>query len=113
TTVEVTLSRESTLVRRAVPGQAFLVVIAGTRLGYRTLLSEQPPEIGRGSGGGLVLDVDSVSRQHARVEWTGAVHRVVDLGSTNGTYVNEARITGRVFHDADRLQIGKVLLKYI
>jgi two-component system, cell cycle response regulator len=113
TTVEVTINRESSALRRAVPGQAFLVVIAGTRLGYRTLLSEQPLEIGRGSTCGLVLDVDSVSRQHARVEWAGAGHRLLDLGSTNGTFVNELRISEHVLRDGDRLQIGKVLLKYI
>lgn len=113
TTVEVTVNRDNSIVRRALPGQAFLVVIAGTRLGHRTLLSEQCLEIGRGSGCGLVLDVDSVSRQHARVEWTGACHRVMDLGSTNGTYVNELRVAEHVLRDGDRLQIGKVLLKYI
>ncbi len=113
TTVEVTVSREANTIRRVLPGQAFLVVIAGTRLGYRTLLSEEPLEIGRGSACGLVLDVDSVSRQHARIEWQGSCHRVVDLGSTNGTYVNELRVSEHVLQDADRLQIGKVLLKYI
>jgi diguanylate cyclase (GGDEF)-like protein len=89
------------------------VVIAGTRLGYRTLLSEQTLDIGRGSTCGLVLDVDSVSRQHARIEWTGSGHRVLDLASTNGTYVNETRISEHLLRDGDRLQIGKVLLKYI
>jgi diguanylate cyclase (GGDEF)-like protein len=113
TTVEVTVNRENTALRRVLPGQAFLVVIAGTRLGYRTLLSENPLDIGRGSACGLVLDVDSVSRQHARIEWTGTCHRVVDLGSTNGTYVNETRVSDHVLADGDRLQIGKVLLKYI
>jgi diguanylate cyclase (GGDEF)-like protein len=61
----------------------------------------------------LQLDVDSVSRLHARIEWTGQSHKVVDLRSTNGTYVNEMRITEQELRDSDRLQIGKVILKYI
>lgn len=37
----------------------------------------------------------------------------MDLGSTNGTFVNEKRITQCELSDGDRPQIGKVLLKYI
>ena len=114
TTVEVTITRDFTrALRRSAPQQAYLVVIAGPRLGHRVVLDEQPLEIGRGSNCGLQLDVDSVSRLHARVQWTGQCHKVVDLRSTNGTYVNEMRVTEHELRDADRLQIGKVLLKYI
>lgn len=114
TTVEVTITRDFTrALRRSAPQQAYLVVIAGPRLGHRVVLDEQPLEIGRGTQCGLQLDVDSVSRLHARVEWTGQSHKVVDLRSTNGTYVNEMRVTEQELRDADRLQIGKVLLKYI
>ncbi len=114
TTVEVTITRDASgAVRIVAPHQAYLVVIAGPRLGQRAALGEQPLEIGRGTGCGLQLDVDSVSRRHARIEWTGVTHRLVDLGSTNGTYVNEARITERELADGDRPQIGKVLCKYI
>jgi two-component system, cell cycle response regulator len=114
TTLEITVTRDSSLVRRiAALDKAFLVVLAGPKLGHRTLLGEQPLEIGRASGCGLVLDTDSVSRQHARVEWTGVTHRIVDLGSTNGTFVNEHRISEQTLNDGDRLQIGKVLVKYI
>ncbi|MCA9594512.1 MAG: GGDEF domain-containing protein [Myxococcales bacterium] len=114
TTVEVTVTRDFTRSwRRSVPGQAFLVVIAGPRLGHRVILGEQTIDIGRGSACGLQLDADSVSRLHARITWDGHHHHAVDLRSTNGTYVNEARITDHVLSDGDRLQIGKVLLKYI
>jgi diguanylate cyclase len=114
TTIEVTLSRDSALMRRvAALDKAFLVVLSGPKIGQRFVLGEQALEIGRTSSCGLVLDLDSVSRQHARIEWTGASHRVKDLGSTNGTYVNEHRISEAGLTDGDRLQIGKVLLKYI
>jgi diguanylate cyclase (GGDEF)-like protein len=114
TTVEVTITRDFTrALRKAAPQQAYLVVIAGPRLGHRVVLDEQAIEIGRGTQCALQLDVDSVSRLHARVEWTGQSHKVVDLRSTNGTYVNEMRITEQELRDGDRLQIGKVILKYI
>jgi diguanylate cyclase (GGDEF)-like protein len=60
-----------------------------------------------------MLDADSVSRKHARVEWTGTNHQIVDTGSTNGTFVNGSRIQAHELRDGDRVQIGKVLLKYI
>jgi diguanylate cyclase (GGDEF)-like protein len=114
TTIEVTLSRDSALMRRvAAVEKAFLVVLSGPKLGQRFVLGEQPLDIGRTSNCGLVLDLDSVSRQHARIEWTGAYHKVKDLGSTNGTYVNEHRISESGLTDGDRLQVGKILLKYI
>jgi diguanylate cyclase (GGDEF)-like protein len=114
TTVEITLSREFTKPRLPdAPSQAYLVVIAGGRLGQHAVLSEQPLDIGRGSNCALQLDVDSVSRQHARVFWNGEHHEAVDLESTNGTYVNEVRIRSRHLLDGDRLQVGKVILKYI
>lgn len=113
-TVELTISRDSGgAVRFVTPQHALLVVIAGPRLGHRVVLSEQPLEIGRGTDCGLQLDADSVSRRHARIEWTGTTHKLVDLRSTNGTFVNETRIHERELADGDRPQIGKVLLKYI
>ncbi len=114
TTVEVTITRDATgSIRIVGPQQAYLVVISGPKLGERLALGEQPVEIGRGTTSGLQLDVDSVSRRHARVEWTGQTHKLIDLGSTNGTYVNEKRISECELSDGDRPQIGKVLLKYL
>ncbi len=113
-TVEVTVTRDFTKSwRRNAPSQAYLVVIAGPRLGHRSVLGEQSLDVGRGAACGLQLDADSVSRLHARIEWDGRCHRVVDQKSTNGTFVNEARISNEPLHDGDRLQIGKALLKYI
>jgi len=113
-TLEVTVSRDMRgLVDEAAKQQALLIVLSEPRLGSRVLLTESPVEIGRGATGGLMLDADSVSRRHARVEWTGANHRIVDTGSTNGTFVNGSRIQGHELRDGDRVQIGKVLLKYI
>ena len=113
-TLEVTVSRDMRgMVEEAAKQQALLIVLSEPRLGSRVLLAETPVEIGRGASDGLFLDADSVSRRHARVEWTGTNHRIVDTGSTNGTFVNGSRIQGHELRDGDRVQIGKVLLKYV
>jgi diguanylate cyclase (GGDEF)-like protein len=114
TTVEVTITRDLTVQRRfAAAHQACLVVISGPRLGQRTQLGKNTLHIGRGNSCDLMLDMDSVSRQHARIEWNGVAHKFVDLASTNGSFVNEARVGEQALKDGDRIQVGKALLKYI
>ena len=113
-TLEVTVSRDMReLINVASRQQALLIVLSEPCLGSRVLLAEAPVEIGRGVRGGLLIDSDSVSRRHAKVEWNGTVHRILDLGSTNGTFVNGSRVTQHELRDGDRVQIGKVLLKYL
>jgi diguanylate cyclase (GGDEF)-like protein len=113
-TLEVTISRDmSSLMRTAAQQQALLIVLSGPRLGTRNVLSEAPVDIGRGSACHLILDADSVSRRHARIEWSGQAHRLVDLASTNGTYLNGTRVRDATLKDGDRIGIGKALLKYI
>jgi diguanylate cyclase (GGDEF)-like protein len=113
-TLEVTVSRDlKGIIELAAHQQAQLIVLSEPRLGSRIVLGESPVEIGRGSSCSLIIDSDSVSRRHARVEWTGSGHRVVDLGSTNGTFVNALRINNHELRDGDRIQFGKVLLKYV
>jgi len=113
-TLEVTVSRDMRqMVDLANEQQALLIVLSDPCLGSRVVLSETAVEIGRGAKGGLLIDSDSVSRRHARVEWTGSAHQIVDLGSTNGTFVNGSRVRTHELRDGDRVQIGKVLLKYL
>lgn len=113
-TLEVTISRDMRSVARVTgQDQALLLVLSGPRLGNRTVLSNNPMEIGRGSTAGLVLDADSVSRRHAKIEPVENGYRLLDLGSTNGTYVNALRIKEHLLQDGDRVQIGKALLKYL
>jgi two-component system, cell cycle response regulator len=113
-TLEVTISRDmGTLIRVAAEQRALLLVLSGTRLGHRVVLGDAAIDVGRGSTAGLILDADSVSRKHARIERFGGGHKIVDLGSTNGTYVNGVRTKEQILKDGDRIGIGKALLKYL
>jgi diguanylate cyclase (GGDEF)-like protein len=112
-TVEVTIARDMRAHLGLAPKQAALLVIAGPKLGDRIPLDETSVTIGRGSSCELSIDADSISRQHARVERSGNAYRVVDLNSTNGTFVNERRITEHTLVDGDRIMIGKAQIKFV
>jgi pSer/pThr/pTyr-binding forkhead associated (FHA) protein len=59
----------------------------------------------------FILEAALVSRLHCRLE-AGADHlEVVDLDSTNGTYVNDKRVARARLASGDRLRIGRVELK--
>src|SRR5580658_420119 len=70
--------------------------------------------IGRLGQCDMVLADEGVSRQHARVvSLPKNGHSIVDLGSTNGTYVNGLRITEpTVLRDQDTINLGSRRLKY-
>jgi len=88
-----------------------LEVIEGPLAG-RQLPLTVPFEAGRSSDAGLTLDDTQVSRHHARFEPSGDGAVVSDLGSTNGTYVNEQPIyTARALRPGDRVRVGLSVLE--
>ncbi len=63
--------------------------------------------IGRDANNDIALPAPTVSRYHAIVERVGQRYRVRDLESSNGTYVNDQRITGETWLKAgDAIRIG-------
>lgn len=49
----------------------------------------------------LRIDDPNVSRQHASIERIGSIYYLVDLGSTNGVYVADDKVTRRALADGD------------
>ncbi len=66
--------------------------------------------IGRAAGADFIVDAGMVSRAHCRLSATSVEVEVVDLDSTNGTYVNGQRITRALLRHGDQLDIGRVSL---
>lgn len=64
--------------------------------------------IGRAPGADFIVQAPLVSRLHCRVAAGATELEVVDLDSTNGTYVNGLRITRTGMRDGDRLGVGRV-----
>lgn len=64
--------------------------------------------IGRATRADFVVDAGLVSRLHCRVSAGTTELEVVDLDSTNGTYVNGQRVERALLKDGDQLGIGRV-----
>jgi pSer/pThr/pTyr-binding forkhead associated (FHA) protein len=71
-----------------------LVVTGGALAGTRISLDGRPILIGRADDSTLVLDDDYASTRHARLGFQGNDWFLEDLGSTNGTYLDRAKVTG-------------------
>ena len=72
------------------------MVTEGALAGARITLSGQPVLIGRADDSTLVLTDDYASTRHARLSQRGSEWYVEDLGSTNGTYLDRAKVTTAV-----------------
>jgi pSer/pThr/pTyr-binding forkhead associated (FHA) protein len=69
---------------------------------------DTPLRIGRDASCGLRLRDSHISRLHAQIEPTPEHFVLTDLGSTNGVYVNDRRITTPVpLHDGDTIAFGQ------
>ncbi len=67
--------------------------------------------VGRAPRADFVLDAPLVSRLHCRLTATNDAIEVVDLSSTNGTYVNDKRVEEAKLAAGDRLRVGRVELR--
>ncbi len=94
-------------------GDACLVFVEGDAvLGLRVPL-EREVELGRDAACAVRLPSDDVSRRHARIAADAEGHLVVDLGSTNGTWVNGRRVELHRLRAGDRLRVGAFVARYV
>ena len=69
-------------------------------------LRSSPVTVGRADDNDLVLADPEVSRHHARLEPDGQSWRAIDLGSTNGTWVNGVRLNTATIAAGDEVAFG-------
>ena len=66
--------------------------------------------VGRATRADFIVDAALVSRLHCRITARDEKLEVVDLKSTNGTYVNDKRVQRAEMKTGDRLRVGRVEL---
>jgi diguanylate cyclase (GGDEF)-like protein len=98
---------------RPVGKEACLVVIYGLDLGKKYNVDRPSVVIGRSSKADIQIDQESVSRNHCKLINTGKSVMLRDLGSTNGTYVNDELVDEYVLRDGDFIKIGRCIFKFL
>lgn len=87
------------------------IVVKGLEDGVTQPFSEDRITIGRRTDNQVILDADNISRNHVLIERRDNRYFVSDLGSANGTYLNEERIDAQVeLSEGDRLRVGNYTL---
>jgi FhaA, N-terminal domain/FHA domain len=115
---------EASLVEgEAEPAGAGTAAGGGTASGSLTVLEDGHPgrtyrlgrasvTIGRLPECDIVIADPGASRQHAQVRFDGERFVLADLGSTNGTLVNDVPASERALEDGDRVTIGSTVLEF-
>ncbi|TFV57563.1 FHA domain-containing protein [Geodermatophilus sp. DF01-2] len=98
--------------KRKARGPKTLVVTAGPLTGTKITLGEQPILVGRADDSTLVLTDDFASSRHARLTNRSGNWYVEDLGSTNGTYLDQQRVQGPLLVSPGQpIRIGQTALE--
>ncbi len=95
--------------------QACLIHIypTGPAMGTRYSLENKPTILGREDNCHIFIADESVSRRHASIQETEDGYTVTDLQSTNGTFVNEARVSSQKLKDGDYLHVGNCIYRFL
>jgi pSer/pThr/pTyr-binding forkhead associated (FHA) protein len=93
------------------PIGATALVLSGFYEGLEVCLDRDRLVIGRGRKADLALAEATISRAHAVIGFDGQAFYVEDLGSTNGTLVNGARVTKQPLKTDDEIQMGKLRIR--
>jgi len=91
---------------------ALLIMECGPQAGKTFPLDAQEVTLGRSSANGVVLDLLTISRQHARILREADTYVLEDLQSTNGTFLNGKPITRSPLREGDRIRLGQVVLRF-
>ena len=94
------------IVRRASTGPAELQLLDSGELSPAFVLEKDSVQIGRIGDNDIVLPDPNVSRVHARVEKHDGAYHIMDLESTNGTWVNERRVSSALLKENDVIRLG-------
>ena len=94
---------------------ALVVVHSGDpqEQGKRYPLGDEDVTIGREAGNPVVIGSEQASRRHARIFVSGGAHVLVDLESTNGTFLNSKQVKEQTLRHGDVVRVATTVLKYV
>ncbi len=90
----------------AKPSRAFVIVLAGDRMGESIELDPAYTTIGRGLTATVRINDEGISRIHATITADQGVYYLSDAGSTNGTFADGHRVDKYPLREGDKIQLG-------
>ncbi len=109
-------AEEQSVLREVMAGsgeKAMVFIHRGPSRGARFLITSSGVTIGRASGNNIFLDDVTVSRSHASISFVDGKFVFNDLGSLNGSYINNEQCNTRQLITGDEIQIGKFHMLFI
>jgi Protein of unknown function (DUF3662)/Inner membrane component of T3SS, cytoplasmic domain len=94
------------------PGPAALELLDSGEVAQVFTLDKEAVQIGRIPDNDIVLPDPNVSRVHLRVWRRGDSYLATDLGSTNGTWINEQQVTEAELDDNDLIRLGSTRMVF-
>jgi signal transduction histidine kinase len=90
-----------------------LIIIKGIDEGKQIDLAEPVISVGRDASNQCRLHDTEVSRRHAEFRQVGGDYQLVDVGSANGTFINNQKVTEAILRSGDHILIGQSILVYL
>jgi uncharacterized protein involved in exopolysaccharide biosynthesis len=103
-------------VHAEVLADACVAVVGGKEAGRVFALIHRESVIGRAAGAQIRVEDGAISSKHAKIVWDGSRHALVDLGSTNGTFLNGRRLESNEsvpLSYGDSIQVADIVLAYL
>ncbi len=91
---------------------SLFVISQGADQGKRFEFTSGPVAMGRDNSNAVQLHDNEVSRRHAEVRLNPNGYQIVDLGSANGTYVNDHPVNRTALNSGDRVQLGQTVMLF-
>lgn len=88
------------------------IVVRGADQGQSFPLDDDVVRIGRDRSAAIQLSDGEVSRRHAEIRRCTDGYQVVDLDSSNGTFVNGSRVRDRVLRPGDKVRVGRTVMVF-
>ena len=102
--------------QKAKEQEACLIIIRGSPQGHRFFLTQKEMTIGRDPAADISVADQSISRKHAKVTKESDKVRLTDLGSSNGTFVNDVKVKSGdsvILAKEDMVKLGNSIFKFL
>ncbi len=90
-----------------------LIGINEPMVGHQVVLEQQKYRIGRSEENEIIVNETSVSSSHAQMVFRDGQWRIINLLSSNGTYVNGEKIAESILFPGDQIRLGNVEFMFI